>query len=63
MPGSSSTSGISKFSASTTTASSVAGSISPRVNGRSARRPISVSVRRGSRACSSAVHGSMVSGT
>jgi len=41
---------IGKFNASTTTASSVAGSISPRVNGRNARRPISVRVRRGSRA-------------
>ena len=58
-----STSGIGKFSASTTTASSVAGSRSPRANGRSARSAISVSERRDSRAISSSLHGSIVSGT
>ena len=64
MPGSTSTSGIGKFSASTTTASSVVASSSPRVNGRSARSAIF-----GERASPAAApvrpggHGSIVSGT
>src|SRR5262245_58386589 len=63
MCGSTSTSGIGKFNAATTTASHVAASSSGRVYGRSARYAISVSVRLPSRASSPACHGSISSGT
>ena len=64
MPGSTSTSGIGKFSASTTTASKVVASSSSRVYGRSARYA-DLGQRRGSAAARArrAAIGSIVSGT
>ena len=64
MPGSTSTSGIGKFSASTTTASSVAGiELAARVRPQRAQRDLGERAARQPRQISSAVHGSIVSGT